>query len=332
MADSIHSVCQPGQLLDGTCVMNVLVIGGNGFIGSHVVDALLQSGVRVAVFDRGPEKFRPPLSRVKYYFGSLRDRASLERPFAEGIDAVIHLASTSGPKISNDEPACDVENIAATLVLLDVCVKFGVKRIVFASSGGTVYGIPQILPIPESHSTEPICSYGIGKLTVEKYLQLYQHLHSTSCVILRLANPYGMRQCPESAQGVIPIFMSRMLKGEPLTIWGDGSFVRDFVSVRDIARLFLCAVASESTGIFNAGSGIGTSVNQLVNLLSSMLQIEPTVVRQSPRRFDIPAVVLNCQKAKDVFGWEPKITLNEGILEVARWLELAGSRQAPVFQ
>jgi UDP-glucose 4-epimerase len=305
--------------------MNVLVVGGGGFVGSHVVDALLEEKMMVTVFDRKPEQFQRPVAQVTYICGQLNDAAALETAFSSSIDAVIHLASATVPKTSNDNPMQDVESVNATLGLLNLCVKFRVKRIVFASSGGTVYGIPESLPIGENHPTDPICSYGIGKLAVEKYLQLYDRLYSCSSTILRIANPYGTRQSFKSTQGVIPVFMNRILEGKPITIWGDGSAVRDFVSVRDVAKCFLLALKSDAAGIFNVGSGIGTSINELVQLLSSIQQLEPVIVREQARNCDVPNIVLDCRKAKAVYGWEPQVTLSAGLTELAHRLESLGS-------
>jgi len=275
----------------------------------------------IIVFDRKPEQFRRPLERVRYVCGDLNDAAALETALSLGVDAVIHLAFATLPKTSNHNPMLDVESIATTLHLLNLCVKFKIKRIVFASSGGTVYGIPKTLPIAEDHPTDPICSYGIGKLASEKYLRLHDRLHSCSSVILRIANPYGIRQSPESSQGVVPVFMSKMLEGKPITIWGDGSSVRDFVSIRDVAKMFLLAVRSNAAGIFNVGSGVGTSINELVQLLSSIRHMKPAIITEPARDCDVPTVVLDCQKAKIVYGWEPEIKLGEGLAELGDWLE-----------
>jgi UDP-glucose 4-epimerase len=306
--------------------MRVLVVGGNGFIGSHVVDLLLQQGIEVVVFDRSPERYRSPLSEVNYVLGELNDFASLEHAMSQAIDNVVHLASTTIPTTSIANSISDIENITGTLGLLELCVKKKVKNIVYASSGGTVYGIPKNLPIAEDHPTEPICSYGIVKLVIEKYLYLYNHLSGLPTVILRIANPYGARQSPDSAQGVVPVFMSKMIEGKPLSLWGDGSVVRDFVNVRDLARLFLLALNSEATGVFNAGSGIGTSISELLRLMSSHLGVRPQIARENPRKFDAPAVILDCKRAKSVYCWEPRITLAEGLTELAHWLKSIGTQ------
>lgn len=308
--------------------MRVLIVGGNGFIGSHVVDELLKQDINVVVLDRSPDRFRPPLPKVTYVVGDLNDGVSLESATSRAIDSVVHLASSAAPKKSHDNPMSDLEELAGALRLLEACVKTKIKKVVFASSGGTVYGIPTILPIPEDHPTEPICSYGITKLVIEKYLHLYNHLSDISTVILRIANPYGIRQSPDADQGVVPVFMKKMIRGDRLTVWGDGSVVRDFLNVRDLARLFVLALQSEATGIFNVGSGIGTSINELLALIAFHLGVKPQVSREPSRKFDAPTVILDCKKAKTVYSWEPSITLAEGLNELAGWLMSTETRSA----
>jgi UDP-glucose 4-epimerase len=300
--------------------MRVLVVGGNGFIGSHVVDVLLDQDIDVVVFDRHPERFRTPLPRVSYVVGDLNDPVSLENAISQGVDSVVHLASSTSPVTSNDNPLSDLENISGAIRLLDLCLRRNIKRIVYASSGGTVYGIPKILPIPEDHSTEPICSYGIAKLAIEKYLHASSYRRGLATVVLRIGNPYGVRQSSQSAQGVVPIFVSQAIQGKPLTVWGDGSVVRDFFNVRDLARLFLLALTSDATGIFNAGSGVGTSISDLLELISTHLGVRPQINRKDSRKCDVPAIVLDCRKARTVYGWEPRVTLAEGLTECSHWL------------
>jgi UDP-glucose 4-epimerase len=301
--------------------MRVLVVGGNGFIGSHVVDALLQQACSVVVYDTNVERYREPLPAVKYVVGKLNDVACLATAFSERIDAVIHLVSTTSPKTSNENLALDLANVSGALGLLDLCVKFRVRKVVFASSGGTVYGLPRTLPILETHATEPVCPYGITKLAIEKYLRFYQHAYNLDYVVLRIANPYGARQSPNVSQGVVSVFMNKMIQGEPLSVWGDGSIIRDFVDVRDVAHLFVLALKSTATGVFNAGSGIGTSVGQLITLMSSLLNIKPRILYEPSRACDVPAVILDCEKARRTCLWRPQIALAEGLTDVARWLE-----------
>lgn len=300
--------------------MRVLLIGGSGFIGSHVADALLASGVNVTVFDRSEERYRRKPPGLTYIRGELGNRGELESTLASGMDAVVHLVSSTTPKTSNDDPIFDVQmNLVESIALLDSCVKHRVKKLVFISSGGTVYGVPQELPIPETHPTNPICSYGIVKLAIEKYIQLYNALHGLQFVILRVSNPYGIRQDPFAAQGVISVFMGELLRGLPLEIWGDGTVVRDFVHIHDVAQLCRKALFQDVQGIFNAGSGSGTSLRQLLEVMALQLRMTPEIQWKQPRAFDVPAVVLNVRKAEEVLGWRPYVTMEEGFQELAEW-------------
>jgi UDP-glucose 4-epimerase len=302
--------------------MRVLVLGGSGFVGSHVVDALLASGLEVCVFDRNPEHFRPPLPNVTYFRGELGNRGQMEEILSQGMDAVVHMISSTVPKTSNDDPIFDVQmNLVETLALLDLCVKHRIGKVVFTSSGGTVYGNPESLPIAEEHPTNPICSYGVVKLAIEKYLYLYQKIYGLDYVALRLANPYGSRQDPEAIQGVVSVFMGKILRGQEVVIWGDGSVVRDFVHVRDVARAYANALTMNVTGAFNVGSGVGTSITQLIDLMSEELNMSPNIVRLQRRGFDVSQVVLDASKARASLAWSPQVKLEDGIAEVADWME-----------
>ena len=176
--------------------MKAAVIGGNGFIGTSLVDYLLESGIEVRVFDKYPSRFRDPLENVEYVTGDLGNHGDLHEA-VQGVDWVFHLAYTTLPESSNEDPGFDVRtNVIDTLQLLEESKNSNVKKFVFVSSGGTVYGEPKEVPIKEEHTTEPICSYGITKLTIEKYLHLFNHLHGLDYVVARIANPYGERQNP----------------------------------------------------------------------------------------------------------------------------------------
>ena len=303
--------------------MRVILIGGSGFIGSHLVDILLENDQQVIVFDRHPEKFRSPIAKVKYIEGEMGNRKALEEAIAEGIDQVVLLASATVPKTSNEDPTFDVQaNLLETLAVLDISVKYKIKKVLYFSSGGTVYGIPKSIPIKEDHSTYPMCSYGIVKLATEKYLSLYHHLYGLPYAALRLSNPYGVRQDPDSIQGIIPIFISLVLRNKPLTIWGDGSTVRDYVHIRDVAQLSLAALNSSESGVFNVGSGVGLSVNELIDRISTTLSVSPVVQIKPGRAFDVPSVVLDCSEAQRRFQWKPQCDLNRGIAEIADWLQI----------
>jgi UDP-glucose 4-epimerase len=300
--------------------LKVLVLGGNGFIGSHVVDQLLANGHSVRVFDRDMEKFRPPLSAVDYRIAGLENVAMLSEAL-EGMDVVFHLISTTVPSTSNRDPLFDIEtNLMGTVRLLNLIREFSVNRIVYLSSGGTVYGNPDCTPIPESHPLRPVCSYGVVKVAIENYLLMYHQLYGLEYVTLRASNPYGERQGHAGVQGVIGTFMERVHSNQSIEIWGDGSVVRDFIYAGDLAELCVLAGNSEISGTFNAGSGEGKSINQIVEALSDVASrpIEP--VYRVGRDYDVPSVVLDNQKARAVFGWSQKTCLKDGLDRSWRWV------------
>lgn len=300
--------------------MKALVLGGNGFIGSHLVDKLLDANHSVSVFDRMPEKFRPPLSGVNYHLASLNDVPALAEAI-EGIDVVFNLISTTVPSTSNKDPIYDVEsNLISSLQLLNLIKDSSVSKLVYLSSGGTVYGIPERSPIPESHPLKPICSYAVVKLAVENYLQMYDHLYGVKSVVLRASNPYGERQGHTGVQGVIGTFMNKVSANEKIDIWGDGNIVRDFIYVGDLANLCVQAGTSEVVGTYNAGSGTGHSINEIINMLSMVSGKNIQKKYHPSRMFDIPTVILDISKATQAFSWEPECELLEGIRLSWEWV------------
>ena len=294
-----------------------LVLGGAGFIGSHLAEALLQAGHRVRIFDR-PHLDRLPafLQRGEFevFTGDFLNPRTLS-PALEGSEIVFHLVSTTLPKTSNDNPMYDVEsNVMGTLRLLELCRQQGVRKVVFASSGGTVYGVPRSVPIDESHPTDPICSYGIHKLAIEKYLQLNHRIHGLDYCVVRPANLYGPRQRLDIAQGAVAVFLDRALRGKPIQVWGDGSVVRDYLYVGDAAEALLKAAAFEGEPrIFNIGSGAGTSLRQLIQEIEALLGRAVPVEYAAARSLDVPANVLDASLARHHLGWAPRTSLAEGL-------------------
>jgi UDP-glucose 4-epimerase len=300
--------------------MKVLVLGGNGFIGSHIVDGLLEAGHQVRVFDRNPEQFRPPLKGVEYHSADFGDVGALLSAL-EGIDAVFHLASTTVPSTSNLDPVADIQvNLVNSVQLLQLMVEQGVSRIVFLSSGGTVYGIPEVSPIPETHPLKPICSYGVIKVAIENYLLMYQSLHAIKPVVLRASNPYGERQGHAGVQGAIGTFLQKLKTGEPIEVWGDGSVIRDFIHVSDLAELCIRAGLSEYCGILNAGSGEGHSIRDVISVITRATDRKIDPVYKKGRAYDVPKVVLDISKARGEFDWRPEIELLQGIERTWKWI------------
>lgn len=301
-----------------------LVIGGAGFIGSHLCDALLAEGHAVRVFDRiGVPRYRnfSTNEAIEWVEGDCTSSADIEHAVV-GCEIVFHLVSTTLPKSSNDDPIYDVEsNVVGTLRLLEAAKRAGVEKVVFVSSGGTVYGIPRTVPIDESHPTDPVSSYGIGKLAIEKYLHLYYVLHGLEYTVLRVANPYGERQRAIASQGAVAVFMHRALHGESIEIWGDGSVVRDYIHVSDVVDALLKAARHHGDyRVFNVGSGEGKSLNDILDAMETLLQ--RPVVRNylAGRTFDVPANVLDIERARLHLGWSPQVAFDDGLAHTMQWL------------
>jgi UDP-glucose 4-epimerase len=310
--------------------MRALVIGGCGFIGSHVVDELVAHGIDTAVLDLRREPYRPAVPGVAYLSATWHDAAAIGGVLAAGrYDCVIHLGCTSVPQESNRDPATDAErNLIGSLHVLDACIRSGVARLVFASTGGAIYGASDVLPIQEGAATEPISAYGIAKLAVEKYLQLYHRNHGLGFAAMRVANPYGPRQNPGRSQGVIAVFARKILAGETIEIWGDGNQIRDYVYIADVARAFRLAMDSTSSGVFNIGSGQGMSLNELVKALERHSGNAAQVAFRAARSVDIAAVVLDHARATAVLGWRPEVGLDDGLRRTLTWLTQAGAAAA----
>ena len=298
--------------------MQAVVTGASGFIGSHLVDGLLAAGYRVKALARHLPGLISPVAQanpaLKLCPLSMGDGLALQEAI-EGADLVFHLASGSLPQSSNRDPQADVQvNLLGALKVLEAARLAQVQRLVMVSSGGTVYGVPQQVPIPETHPTDPTCSYGISKLAIEKYVALYRQLPGLDGLVLRVANPYGERQRLDATQGVVPVFLGKALRGEPLQIWGDGSTVRDFLHVSDVVAALLAAAHYQGEErLFNVGSGEGLSLNQLVALLGAELQ-RPLAVEYLPARgFDVPTNVLCIERAQRCLGWSPTVSVAEGL-------------------
>ena len=300
--------------------MTVLILGGCGFIGKHVLDVLADDRIPMVVFDvhADPEQSSKDCIFVKAQFSELTKLESIFEHHC--ITHVIHLISTTLPKSSNEDKSYDLSsNVIQTLHVLDLCVKYQVQKILFMSSGGTIYGSPKHLPVDESHPNNPISSYGIGKLAIEKYLFLYHHLYGLNYVALRAANPYGPGQNPLTGQGIIANFIHKLHMQQPLEVWGDGSNVRDYFYAGDLANLTKLAVFSQENGVFNAGSGVGITINQMIGTLTKIINKQSNVIYKEQRGVDVPAVVLNCAAAREKFGWCALTSLEIGIENYVGW-------------
>ncbi|GAB4505997.1 MAG: SDR family oxidoreductase [Anaerolineales bacterium] len=293
----------------------VLVTGGAGFIGSHVVDLLLEQGHRVAVVDNLSTGRRENVNPQAEFFladvGSPDLAAVLD---AVRPQAVVHLAAQASVSVSVADPVRDATaNILGSVNLLQQCVRTGVEKFVYVSTGGALYGEPQYLPCDENHPINPLSPYGVSKHTVEHYLYFYRQVHGLAYTVLRLANVYGPRQDPFGEAGVVAIFTQRMLDGEQVVIYGSGEQERDFVFVMDCARAAVLALSRGDGEAYNIGCGRGTTVNVLFAMMKSLTGYAREPRYDPPRPGDVFRSFLNADKARRELGWEPSVSLEEGL-------------------
>ena len=303
--------------------MQILVTGGAGFIGSHIVDAYLQEGHQVVVVDNLSTGKKSNLNQAAVFYPiDICSWKELELVFQKhAFEVVNHHAAQINLRRSMDEPVFDAEvNIIGSLNLFELCRKYGVKKCIFASSGGAIYGIPKQIPVDEKAPTKPLSPYGIAKLSVEQYLEYYFQVWDLERIILRYGNVYGPRQDPQGEAGVISIFCNNILKGDPCIVFGDGSKTRDYVSVHDIASANLLALNS-SANIYNLGTGLETSVNQLIDLLQKVANQKISIIYDQDQKGEIERIALFSRQARELLGWETTIPLNKGIEEVFRWYQ-----------
>jgi UDP-glucose 4-epimerase len=298
-----------------TCV----VLGGGGFLGVNLCRRLAASGARVRAFGRRC-LFPQDLAGVEWRQGDFCDTAALESAVAS-CDTVFHLVHTYMPQSADLNMAEDArQNVVSSLALLETCRKLKVRRIVFVSSGGVVYGPTAQVPTPETAATDPISAYGISKLAIEKYLRLYEHHHGLSFRVLRVANLFGPFQLPGKNQGVIAALISCALHNQEFQIWGDGSAIRDYVYVDDVVDALLLAAADASEQrIFNIGSGQGRDLRDVIVEIETQLGVKLAVRRTEGRLIDVPVSVLATDRARDVLGWRPRTPFEVGIEQTLAW-------------
>ena len=301
--------------------MNILLIGGNGFIGSHLIDYFLKMGHKVRVFDIVHERFREPLSSVDYRICSLGNTQELYEALID-IDIVFHLASTSVPSSSNINILADINsNLISSINILDSMVRMKVERLVFFSSGGAVYGYPAASKINEDHPLEPVSSYGINKLSIEKYIMLYQRLYNIKPIIVRPSNPYGPRQGHYKAQGVISTFLRQSLSERKIVVYGDGESEKDYIFINDLARMVHHLCLSQETGLYNLGYGYGTTINRIIEVVQDITHIKLQVEYQDKKNYDIDNFVLDTTKLNNVLSENIILTsLEEGVSETWEWM------------
>lgn len=303
--------------------MRCLVLGANGFIGRHLVASLTGLGHQVIAYSGhfNSKSLTGENANIEYITGDFRNENRWS-DLLSGVQVCYHLISTTVPKSSNDDPIADVTgNIIGTLHFLEAARKKNV-RIVFASSGGTVYGKINSDSIDEDHATDPLCSYGITKLAIEKYLSLYRELHGVRSVVLRIANPYGEGQQPDAIQGAVAVFMGRVLRGHTIDIWGDGSVIRDYIYVQDVVQSMIAASKyGGRLNVFNVGSGAGVSLLELLRMIEQVTAKKADIIFHPSRSFDVPRNVLDITKAEKELGWTPQVPMIDGLKKTAAWMQ-----------
>lgn len=300
--------------------MRILIIGGSGFIGSHVADAAIAQGHRVRVYDRTQGAFRQTPEGIEFVRGDFGDASAMAEAFTD-IDVVFHLISTTVPTTANLDPIADIQgNLVNTVKLLEIMRAQRVRRLLYLSSGGTVYGVPTHNPVSESHRLMPISSYGIVKVAIEHYIRMESAQHGLDAVILRPSNPFGPRQGRGGVQGIIGTYMWSHACNEPLELWGDGSVVRDFLHVRDIAQLCVACAETGITGTFNAGAGKGRSIREIIDAISRVSGRPLAPIVKPARKFDVPRVVLDIAAIREAIGWTPAISFEDGLAETWAWV------------
>lgn len=303
-----------------------LVVGGNGFIGTHLVARLAKAGWEVSVFHKyaQPRYTKMPKS-VRFIRGELTQGSVLREAVADQ-NVVFHLlwTTTAIHEQANRDPATDVqENLIPTIQLIEACREKKVGQLVFTSSGGTVYGRAQKVPIPEEHPTNPVTAYGISKLAVEKYLQMFHHLHRLDYAIFRPSVPYGPYQNPLARQGAVAVFLYRVANGLPLSIWGNGSVTRDYFYISDLVDALILGATRplQNQRIFNIGGSAEVSLNDLIALVEETVGKKAKVNYEGARSFDAPRVQLDTKQAQKVLGWEPKVPMKEGLAKTWEWMK-----------
>ena len=303
--------------------MNILVTGGAGFIGSHIVDALIQKGHHVVVIDNlSTGKKENVNSGVTLIEFDINDSSLLDIFKREKIEVVFHTAAQIDVRKSVANPVEDARhNILGSINVLEACRAHHIKKIIFSSTGGAIYGDTEIIPTPETHAEQPISPYGIAKLAVEKYLHYYQVVHGLNYTILRYANVYGPRQNSKGEAGVVALFCDQLVAGKSPIINGDGTQTRDYVYVGDVVNANLAALDGDHVGIFNIGTGIETDINKLSALLVEALG-KPIVFSYGPAKpGEQRRSCLDYSYAKKDLKWQPYVSLADGLHDTFNWFK-----------
>lgn len=287
------------------------------------MSALEHIGAQVVIVDRAGRAGPRVASRATYVGADLLDRDAV-RSALDGVDVVYHLAWSGLPRSSNEDPSAHAaSNLMPTLALFDACVNSSVKRIVFLSSGGAVYGRAVAFPMTEEHPTHPISAYGVAKLAVEAYLDVYWRQYDLDYVVLRPSVPYGESQNTSRGQGAVGVFLQSAMTGKPITLWGGASVSRDFFYVGDLAKACLAAAdMNVQRGVYNIGGGRAITLGQLIALVERLTNTQLNTITVPPSSCDPPSILLDISKARRHLGWEPEVEIEAGVELTWEWFRL----------
>ncbi len=301
-----------------------IIFGGAGFIGSHIADDLLSHKLNVTVFDKlyaSRKNVAHIIDKIKFLEGDFNNKIDIGDAL-RGHDYAVHLVSSTLPADSNLNPVYDVEsNLVSTLHFLESCVINSISKVIFISSGGTVYGIPKSIPINENHPTQPTCSYGITKLAIEKYLGLYKELKGLDYSILRFSNPFGERQNLHLPQGLIVHLLYKIKNNNPIEIWGDGKVIRDYFYIKDgIKSVYKAIKYNGKIPMFNISSGKGMSINQILDKFRKILKLDFEIKYLPARKFDVPVNILDNRLARKILNWKPETSIEDSLKKTWRYI------------
>ena len=305
--------------------MNLLILGAAGFIGTNLAIQLAGNiEDKITLVDKNEDYF---FNIEKFNFSNVEIKEStldenMDFSILEDHDIIYHLVSTNVPTTSNQHISQDIQaNVLFSSNLFDACVKYGVKKVVFISSGGTVYGKESSCPLSENTPTNPISSYGVQKITIEKLLYLYNYMYGLDYRIIRLANPYGPYQRPDGVLGAVTTFTYKALKGEEINVYGDGFVIRDFIYIQDAINAIIKVVNGESEHhVFNLGCGYGTSIKKLLETIEDALDIRVNVIYKEGRKVDVPVNYLDISRFEKYYGELNPVSLTEGIKRTAEFM------------
>lgn len=304
-------------------IEKILILGGTGFIGSNLALRLVNEGYQVKIFTRAGRSIKNVASilpQIELIYGDYMDEVALRKAIA-GVDCVIHLISTTFPGTSIDNGAYDIfSNLIPTVRVLEYCIESKVKKLIYASSGGTIYGEPLTDRITETHPLEPKSMYGLSKKTIEGYLVFFAKNYDINVQVLRISNPFGSFQNPYGAQGLIAVAFRAALDDSTFKVFGHGNTVRDYIYIDDVIDAFQCALKAEKSEIINISSGEGKSVMEVLTAIETISnkKIKKEFVAQ--RRGDVAVNILANNKAKEVYSWSPKVSFEDGLKRTWNWI------------